>query len=82
MVMPSTLPAYGSRSGRSPRSRSRAMAVTDKDAFVAASELRREFFVLPYPVTTTAEVMRLCDRALLVEMSAIAEIPLGRFRRF
>ena len=78
MVMPSALPAYGSRSGRSPRSRSRAMAVTDKDAFAAAGELRREFFVLPYPV----EVMRLCDRALLVEMSAIAEIPLGRFRRF
>jgi 2-iminobutanoate/2-iminopropanoate deaminase len=58
------------------------MAVTDMDAFVAAGELRREFFVARYPVTTTVEVMRLCDRALLVEMSAIAEIPLGRFRRF
>jgi 2-iminobutanoate/2-iminopropanoate deaminase len=51
------------------------------DAFVAAGELRREFFVARYPVTTTVELMRLYDRALLVEMSAIAEIPLGRFRR-
>jgi 2-iminobutanoate/2-iminopropanoate deaminase len=55
--------------------------VTDMDAFLAAGDIRREFFAAPYPVTTTVEVARLYDRALLVEISAIAEIPLGRFRR-
>ena len=55
--------------------------VTDMDAFMAAGDIRREFLVSPFPVTTTIEVARLYDRALLVEISAIAEIPLGRFRR-
>jgi 2-iminobutanoate/2-iminopropanoate deaminase len=55
--------------------------VTDMDAFLAAGDTRREFFATPYPVTTTVEVARLYDRALLVEISAIAEIPLERFKR-
>lgn len=55
--------------------------VTDMDAFMAASDIRRAFFVAPFPVTTSVEVVRLYDRALLVEISAIAEIPPGRFRR-
>ena len=55
--------------------------VTDMDAFMAAGDIRRETFTAPFPVTTTVEVVRLYDRALLVEISAIAEIPPGRFRR-
>lgn len=55
--------------------------VTDLDAFLAAGDIRREFFAAPYPVTTTVEVARLYDHALLVEISAIAEIPLSRFTR-
>jgi 2-iminobutanoate/2-iminopropanoate deaminase len=55
--------------------------VTDMDAFMAAGDIRRDFFAPPYPVTTTVEIVRLYDRALLVEISAIAEIPPGRFRR-
>jgi enamine deaminase RidA (YjgF/YER057c/UK114 family) len=55
--------------------------VTDMDAFLAAGDIRRAFFTEPYPVTTTVEVARLYDRALLVEISAIAEIPLSRFKR-
>jgi len=55
--------------------------VADMDAFMAAGDIRRAFFTAPYPVTTTIEIARLYDRALLVEISAIAEIPPGRFRR-
>jgi len=49
--------------------------VTDMDAFLAPGDIRRAFFAPPYPVTTTVEVARLYDGALLVEISAIAEIP-------
>jgi 2-iminobutanoate/2-iminopropanoate deaminase len=55
--------------------------VVDMDAFLAAADIRRAFFAAPYPVTTTVEVVRLYDRALLVEISVIAEIPAGRFKR-
>ncbi len=55
--------------------------VTDMDAFLAAGDTRREFLVPPYPVTTTVQVARLYDRKLLVEISAIAEIPRDRFKR-
>jgi enamine deaminase RidA (YjgF/YER057c/UK114 family) len=55
--------------------------VTDMDAFLAAADIRRAFLTAPYPETTTVEVTRLYDRALLVEISAIAEIPPGRFKR-
>jgi 2-iminobutanoate/2-iminopropanoate deaminase len=46
-----------------------------------AGDIRRAFFAAPYPVTTTVEVARLYDRALLVEISAIAESPRQRFMR-
>jgi 2-iminobutanoate/2-iminopropanoate deaminase len=55
--------------------------VTDMEAFLAAGDIRRTFLAPPYPVTTTVAVARLYDRALLVEISAIAEIPLSRFKR-
>ena len=55
--------------------------VTDMDAFLAAGDIRRASFAPPYPVTSTVQVARLYDRALLVEISAIAEIPLSRFKR-
>ena len=54
--------------------------VTDMDAFLAAGDIRREFFGAPFPVTTTVEVSRLYDRALLVEIATIAEIPRSRFK--
>jgi 2-iminobutanoate/2-iminopropanoate deaminase len=55
--------------------------VTDMDAFLAAGDIRRSYFAAPYPVTTTVEVARLYDHALLVEISAIAKIPESRFKR-
>ncbi|MBX2853923.1 MAG: RidA family protein, partial [Rhodobacteraceae bacterium] len=55
--------------------------VTDIDAFMAAGEVRRAFFQPPYPVTTTVEVSRLYHPELMVEITAIAEIPKARFRR-
>ncbi len=54
--------------------------VTDIEAFMAAGEVRKRFFAEPYPVTTTVEVSRLYDPDLLVEITAIAEIPKDRFR--
>ena len=55
--------------------------VADMDAFLAAGDIRHEFLMAPYPVTATVEIARLYDRALLVEISVIAEIPQERFRR-
>lgn len=54
--------------------------VTDMDAFMQTGKIRNEFFGEPYPVTTTVEVVRLYDTRLLVEITAIAEIPRDRFR--
>ncbi|MDJ0896499.1 MAG: RidA family protein [Alphaproteobacteria bacterium] len=54
--------------------------VTDIDAFMAAGSVRQEFFASPYPVTTTVEVSRLYDAELLVEITAIAEVPTERFK--
>lgn len=54
--------------------------VTDIEAFMAAGEVRQVFFQPPYPVTTTVEVSRLYDPRLLVEITAMAEIPEGRFK--
>ncbi len=53
---------------------------TDIDAFMASGDVRKEFFAAPYPVTTTVQVARLYDPALLVEITAVAEIPRARFR--
>lgn len=54
---------------------------TDIDAFMKTGDIRREFFTDPFPVTTTVEVSRLYDRELLIEITAIAEIPRDRLKR-
>ena len=53
---------------------------TDIEAFMAAGDIRRAVFTPPYPVTTTVEVARLYDPAVMVEIAAIAEVPRERFR--
>jgi 2-iminobutanoate/2-iminopropanoate deaminase len=53
---------------------------TGIDLFMQTGDIRKEFFAEPFPVTTTVEVSRLYDRELLVEITAIAEIPRERFR--
>jgi 2-iminobutanoate/2-iminopropanoate deaminase len=55
--------------------------VTDIDAFMATGDIRRELFKEPYPVTTTVQVVRLYHPDLVVEITAIAEIPPDRFHR-
>jgi enamine deaminase RidA (YjgF/YER057c/UK114 family) len=54
--------------------------VIDIAAFMQASDIRREFFFEPYPVTTTVQVVRLYDPDLVIEITAIAEIPRQRFK--
>lgn len=54
---------------------------TDIERFMAAGDIRRAFFVEPYPVTTTVQVSRLYHPDLLIEIAAVAEIPRDRFRR-
>ncbi|MGQ0677288.1 MAG: RidA family protein [Rhodospirillales bacterium] len=54
---------------------------TDISRFMQASDVRKAYFNAPYPVTTTIEVARLFHRELLVEITAIAEIPRARFKR-
>lgn len=54
--------------------------VTDMERFMAAGEVRRAFFSEPFPVTTTVQVVRLYDPDLMVEITALAEIPRARFR--
>ena len=53
--------------------------VTDIDAFMATGHIRNRFFSEPFPITTTVEVSRLYHPALMVEITASAEIPLDRF---
>ena len=53
---------------------------TDIDAFMAAADIRLEFFAAPYPVTTTLEVVRLYDPRILIEITALAEVPRERYR--
>ncbi len=55
--------------------------VTDIGKFMETGDIRRQFFREPYPVTTTVQVTALYDPALMVEITAIAEIPRARFRR-
>ena len=55
--------------------------VTDIDRFMQTGDVRREFFSEPYPVTTTVQVVRLYDPDLMVEITAVAEIPRERFTR-
>lgn len=55
--------------------------VTDIAAFMWTRDLRREYFQAPYPATTTVQVGALYDPALMVEITAVAEIPKERFKR-
>ncbi len=41
----------------------------------------REFFSAPFPVTTTIQIGRLYNRDLMIDITAVAEIPRKRFRR-
>ena len=54
---------------------------TDIEQFMKTGDIRREFFAAPFPVTTTVQVSRLYDPALMIEIAAIAEIPRDRFKR-
>ena len=53
--------------------------VTDIDAFMTNGHIRNKFFSEPFPITTTVEVSKLYHTALMVEITASAEIPLDRF---
>ncbi|MEM7227106.1 MAG: RidA family protein [Pseudomonadota bacterium] len=53
---------------------------TDIEAFMKLGALRQTYFAAPYPVTTTLQVARLYDPEVLIEITAVAEIPLDRFR--
>lgn len=53
----------------------------DIERFMATGDIRKEFFAAPFPVTTTVEVKRLYRPELVIEVTAIAEIPRDRFRR-
>jgi len=55
--------------------------VTDIHAFAGIGDVRREFFREPYPVTTTVQVAALYHPDLVVEVTAIAEIPRELFHR-
>jgi 2-iminobutanoate/2-iminopropanoate deaminase len=54
---------------------------TDLGKFMETGDIRREFFAEPYPVTTTVQVVALYHPDLMIEITAIAEIPRDRFRR-
>jgi enamine deaminase RidA (YjgF/YER057c/UK114 family) len=54
--------------------------VTDIEAFMGSGNVRKEFFAPPYPATTTVEVSRLYDPDLMVEITAVAEVPRARFK--
>ncbi|MBI3709388.1 MAG: RidA family protein [Proteobacteria bacterium] len=55
--------------------------VTDIAKFMQTGDIRREFFAAPYPVTTTVQVAALYHADLMIEITAIAEIPQARFKR-
>ena len=52
---------------------------TDIEAFMNAGDIRTEFFAAPYPVSTTVQVERLYRLELMIEITAVAEIPRSRF---
>lgn len=53
---------------------------TDIEQFMHCGDIRQEFFTEPYPVTTTVEVSRLYRPELMIEITAVAEIPRDRFQ--
>ena len=54
--------------------------VTNIEKFMRTGHIRNRYFNPPYPVTTTVEVSRLYNPALMVEITGSAEIPLDRFK--
>ena len=54
---------------------------TDIERFMGTGDIRKEFFVAPFPVTTTVQVGRLYHPDLLIEITTIAEVPRERFHR-
>jgi 2-iminobutanoate/2-iminopropanoate deaminase len=52
---------------------------TDIEQFMGTGDIRKEFFAEPFPVTTTVQVGRLYHPDLLIEVTAVAEIPRERF---
>lgn len=71
--------ALGAMGGRTSDIVSLQQFTTDIGAFMRCGNVRARFFKEPFPVTTTLEVSSLYDKRLLVEITAIAEIPTGRF---
>ena len=53
---------------------------TDIQAFMQTGDIRQQFFAEPYPVTTTVGVAALYNADLVIEITAVAEIPKDRFR--
>lgn len=53
---------------------------TDIEAFMGTGDIRREFFLPPFPVTTTVRVACLYRPDLVIEVTAMAEVPRERFR--
>ena len=54
---------------------------TDIEKFMETGDIRGEFFRAPYPVTTTVQIQKLYRSDLVIEITAIAEVPRARFRR-
>ena len=54
---------------------------TDIEQFMATGDIRQEFFKAPFPITTTIQVGRLYHPDLVIEITAVAEIPRERFHR-
>ena len=54
---------------------------TDIEQFMLVGDIRKAFFAEPFPVTTTVQVVRLYRPDVMIEITAMAEIPVGRFRR-
>jgi enamine deaminase RidA (YjgF/YER057c/UK114 family) len=71
----------GSMGGRMSDVVSLVHYATDIDEFMKTGDVRREFFATPFPITTTVQVGRLYDPELVIEITAIAEIPRERFHR-
>jgi len=53
---------------------------TDIQAFMQTGDIRKMFFQAPYPVTTTVEVAALYRPELVIEITAVAEVPRDRYR--
>lgn len=54
---------------------------TDIDGFMKTGDIRKEFFSAPFPITTTVQVNRLYHPDLVIEITAVAEVPRERFHR-